>query len=77
VAYVRTVKTGSGPTAVQIVWSSGRGSRSIEHFRSAHDAVGVAALKATAAQRLAVGQVHLDLGLAERSEAEPLSITAS
>jgi hypothetical protein len=77
VAYVRTVKTSSGATAVQIVWSSRRGSRSIEHIGSAHDEAGVAALKATAAQRLAGGQVHLDLGLAERSEAEPLPITSS
>ncbi len=29
-AYVRTVKTGSGATAVQIVWSSRWGSRSID-----------------------------------------------
>jgi hypothetical protein len=40
VAYVRTVKTSSGATAVQIVWSSRRGSRSIEHFGSAHDEAG-------------------------------------
>ena len=33
-AYVRTVKTSSGATAVQIVWSSWRGSRSIEHLGS-------------------------------------------
>jgi hypothetical protein len=77
VAYVRTVKTSSGATAVQIVWSSRRGSRSIEHIGSAHDEAGVAVLKATAAQRLAAGQVHLDLGLAARSEAEPLPITSS
>jgi Transposase DDE domain len=76
VAYVRTVKTSSGATAVH-VWSSRRGSRSIEHIGSAHDEAGVAALKATAVQRLAGGQVHLDLGLAQRSEAEPLPITSS
>jgi hypothetical protein len=77
VAYVRTVKTSSGATAVQIVWSSRRGSRSIEHLGSAHDEAGVAALKAAAAQRLAAGQAALDLGLAQRSEAEPLPITSS
>jgi hypothetical protein len=38
---------------------------------------GLAALKAAAAQRLAAGQAQLDLGLAERSAAEPLSITSS
>ena len=66
-AYVRTVKTASGATAVQIVWSSRRGSRSIEHLGSAHDEAGLAALKAAAAQRLAAGQAELDLGVAERS----------
>jgi hypothetical protein len=77
VAYVRTVKTSSGATAVQIVWFTRRGSRKIEHLGSAHDEVGVAALKAAAAQRLAAGQAQLDLGLAERSESEPLLITSS
>lgn len=55
-AYVRTVKTASGAIAVQIVWSSRRGSRSIEHLRSAHDEAEVEARKAAAAQRLAQGQ---------------------
>lgn len=54
-AYVRTVKTSSGATAVQVVWSSRRGSRKIEHLGSAHDEAGIAALKAAAAQRLAAG----------------------
>ncbi len=76
-AYVRTVKTSSGATAVQVVWSSRRGSRKIEHLGSAHDEAGVAALKAAAAQRLAAGQAQLDLGLAERSASEPLPITSS
>jgi hypothetical protein len=34
---MRTVKTSSGATAVQVVWSSRRGSRQIEHLGSAHD----------------------------------------
>jgi hypothetical protein len=46
VAYVRTVKTASGATAVQIVWSSRRGARSIEHLGSAHDGQELEALKA-------------------------------
>ena len=50
-AYVRTVKTASGATAVQIVYSSRRGSREIEHIGSAHDEAELAALKAAAAQR--------------------------
>jgi hypothetical protein len=63
VAYVRTVKTSSGATAVQIVWSWRKGSRSIEHIGSAHDDVELAALKTAAAERLAAGQTELDLGL--------------
>lgn len=35
--YVRTVNAASGATAVQIVYSSRRGSRDIEHIGSAHD----------------------------------------
>ena len=62
---------------MQIVWSSRRGSRSIEHLGSAHDAAGLAALKAAAAQRLAAGQAELDLGVVERSASEPLPITSS
>jgi hypothetical protein len=62
VAYVRTVKTSSGATAVQIVWSFRRGSRKIEHIGSAHDDAEIEALKAAAWQRLAAGQMELDLG---------------
>jgi hypothetical protein len=54
VAYVRTVKTSSGATAVQIVWSTRRGSRNIEHLGSAHDEAGVAALKAAAAKNSSI-----------------------
>ncbi|MGV0905966.1 hypothetical protein ABQE78_10145 [Mycobacterium novum] len=50
-AYVRAVKTASGATAVQIVWSSRGGARKIEHLGSAHDEAGVAALKAAGAQK--------------------------
>jgi Transposase DDE domain len=78
--YVRTVKTGSGARAVQIVHSSRRGSRDIEHFGSAHSDAEVALLKAAARQRLARGQGVLDLGLDVTATAEaggPLPITAS
>ena len=61
--YVRTVKTTSGATAVQIVWSSRRGSREIEHLGSAHDDAELEMLKAAARQRMAAGQAELDLGL--------------
>jgi hypothetical protein len=77
VAYVRTVKTSSGATGVQIAWSSRRGSRSIEHLGSARDEAEMAALKAAAAERLAVGQAELDLGVAGRTGSAPLPITAS
>jgi hypothetical protein len=78
VAYVRTVKTRSGATAVQIVWSSRRGSRRIEHVGSAHDASELEALKAAARQRLAEGQIALDLGLNSAGIAgAPLEIVSS
>jgi Transposase DDE domain len=65
--YVRTVRTSSGATAVQIVYSYHRGSRQIEHIGSAHDDAELELLRAVARQRLAAGQGELDLGL-ERTE---------
>jgi Transposase DDE domain len=56
VAYVLTVKTASGAIAVQIVYSSRRGSRTIEHLGSAHDDQELEALKAAARLRLAAGR---------------------
>lgn len=79
-AYVRTVKTASGATGVQIVWSSRRGSRRIEHIGSGHDEAEVEALRAAARQRLAGGQTELDLGLGVdtgASAAGPLIIVGS
>lgn len=79
-AYVRTVKTSSGATAVQIVHSTRRGSRNIEHLGSAHTPEEVEALKALAAQRLAQGQAELDLGLgvaAAAASGGPLEIVSS
>ena len=76
-AYVRTVKTASGATAVQVVHSSRRGSRSIEHLGSAHDEQELEALKAAARQRLAAGQEELDLGLGAGAPGAPLPIVAS
>ncbi len=78
VAYVRTVKTASGATAVQIVWSTRRGSRNIEHLGSAHDDGEVEALKAAARQRLAEGQTTLDLRLGTTGvDGEPLEIVST
>ena len=74
---MRTVKTSSGATAVQIVYSSRRGSREIEHLGSAHSGAEVELLKAAARQRLAAGQGELDLGLDAAAPGGPLPITAS
>ena len=75
--YVRTVKTASGATAVQIVYSFHRGSRDIDHIGSAHDDAELELLKAAARQRLAAGQGELDLGLDAVAAGGPLPITAS
>lgn len=61
-AYVWTMRMASGTTAVQIVFSSLRGSRRIEHLGSGHDEVEVKAQRAAARQPLAQGQTVLDLG---------------
>jgi hypothetical protein len=77
------VKTASGATAVQIVYSSRRGSRDIEHIGSAHDDVQLEVLKAAARQRLVAGQGELDLGLGHSDPGRrgagggPLPITSS
>jgi hypothetical protein len=76
VPYVRTVKTKPGATAVQVVWSSRRGSREIEHIGSAHDDAELA-LKAAAGQRIAAAQTELDLGPGDSGAAGPLPITSS
>jgi hypothetical protein len=77
VPYVRTVKTASGATAVQIVYSSRRGSRDIEHIGSAHDDAELELLKVAARQRLAAGQGELDLGLDAGAAGGPLPVSAS
>jgi hypothetical protein len=77
VAYVRTVKTSSGATAVQVVWSYQRGSRKIEHIGSAHDEAELEALRAAARQRLAAGQLELDLGLSGPGPSGQLEIASS
>jgi hypothetical protein len=61
VAYVRTVKTASGATAVQIVHSNRRGSREIEHIGSAHTPAEVEVLTTVARQRMHANQDTLDL----------------
>ncbi len=77
-AYVRTVKTASGATAVQIVHSSRRGAREIEHVGSAHAPEQLSALRAAAKARIAGGQgeLGLDLGVAA-APGGPLEIVGS
>lgn len=75
--YVRTVRTKPGATAVQVVWWSQRGSRSIERIGSAHDEAELEALRAAAGQRIAAGQLELDLGLEAAGPSRPLPITSS
>jgi hypothetical protein len=77
VPYVRTVKTASGATAVQIVYSSRRESREIEHLGSAHDDAQLELLEAVVRQRLAAGQREFCLGLDMGAAGGPLPITAS
>ena len=75
-AYIRTVKTASRATAVQIVHSNRRGSRDIEHIGSAHTPEDVEVLKAVARQRLHVNQDSLDFGDG-RPEGQALPITST
>jgi hypothetical protein len=67
----------SGATVVQIVWSSRRGSRSIEHIGSAHDHQELAALSAAATQRVTAGQTEMDLGLTPAPGSGTLPIVSS
>ena len=62
---------------MQIVHSTRRGSREIEHLGSAHDEAEVAALQAAARQRLAQGQGVLDLGLDSVASSGPLEVVSS
>jgi len=57
------VRTAFGAAAAQVVYSSHRGSRNIEHIGSPHDDPELELLKAAARQRLAAGQGELELGL--------------
>jgi hypothetical protein len=76
VTYVRTVKTASGATAVQIVHSNRRGSREIEHIGSAHSPAEVEVLRAAARQRLHAHRDAFDFGDG-RPEGQALPITST
>ena len=55
--YMRTVKTTSGTTAVQVVWSSR--VTEIEHLGSAHEEAELETLKAAAQERITARQLEL------------------
>lgn len=74
--HVREVKTGSGATAVQIVWSNHHGRRDIEHVGSAHTVAELELLHAGARQRILANQPELDLGLPVRAQSS-VPITGS
>ncbi len=76
--YIRTVKTSSGATAVQIVHSFHKGSREIEHIGSAHTEADVELLKAAARQLLHANQDTLDFGDGQPARGElPILSTES
>lgn len=74
--YVRTVKTASGATAVQVVWSNRRGKKDMDHIGSAHTPEDLEVLKTIAQQRMTAGQDELDLGDG-RPRGRALTIQAS
>lgn len=74
--YVRTVKTASGATAVQVVWSNKRGKKDMDHIGSAHTPEDLEVLKTIARQRMTAGQDELDLGDG-RPRGRALTIQAS
>ena len=77
-AYVRTVKTASGPRAVQIVWSSRKGSRQIEHLAQRTTTCRWRCSRRQRCSVWAAGQQTLDLGLGQVWAAGgPLEIVAS
>lgn len=61
--YIRTVRTDSGATAVQVVYSQKRGAKTMKHLGSAHTDEDLALLKAQAQRLLDGDQMSLDLGV--------------
>ena len=61
--YIRTVRTASGATAVQVVYSEKRGSKSMKHLGSAHTDEDLALLKAQARRLVDGDQMSLALGV--------------
>lgn len=61
--YVRTVKTASGATAVQVVFGEHAGKKTLRHVGSAHDEHELSLLKAQAQRIIDGDQLVLDLPL--------------
>jgi hypothetical protein len=75
--YVRTVRTASDATAVQIVYSNRRGSREIEHIGSAHTPAELEVLKTVAWQRMHANQDALELDDGQPSDQEAPIVASS
>ena len=71
------MKTASGATAVQVVWSRRGGYAQVEHLGSAHDEVELTALRRAAQTRMHEGEVPLDLGLAAPTRSAPFRVVSS
>lgn len=69
--FIRTVRTKSGATAVQIVEKRGTQILNIQHFGSAHTPEELALLKATAEKSLLPGQQAFDFDIPAVDPAEP------
>ncbi|WP_408930265.1 hypothetical protein ACKFR8_00315 [Corynebacterium axilliensis] len=78
--YIRTVKTASGATAVQVVWSEHRGSKKLQQVGSGHSPDQVEQLKVQARRLIDADQLTLDLGVepsASRGTTDdPVPVTA-
>ncbi len=69
--FVRTVRTSSGATAVQIVAKVAGRNRLVEHIGSAHTEVELAVLLQAATERLEEAAPTLDLGCRRRLKTRP------
>jgi len=69
-AYIRTVKSKSGATSVQIEYKRGRERTGILHIGTAHNDREVRLLRALAYAKMHEGQLSFDLDGAERSETD-------
>jgi transposase len=69
-AYIRTVKSKSGATSIQIEYKRGRKRTGILHIGTAHNEAEIRLLRALAYAKIHEGQLSLDLDGTERSETD-------